>query len=637
MASRARRPAAAIPIGATAALGYRLTFRGLGRWLVLTAAVQGAVAVVAAPLLLGLFQTVLGAAGIASLTTATAAELVAQPGALALLIVFLLVSVAALVVQSVVIAVAADAQQSDAEGRMPGARPVLLGVARRLHALARPSTLLLLPYLLLLAPLGHAALGSVLTRWIAVPGFISGELTKSAAGTAAWVAITIVLWYLNLRLVLTVPFLAVGGRTAPQAFRASWAATRWRSWRVVAILLAVIVPAVVALVVLGALAVGVTLVSDAVNTDASPVVAAIAFAVAEIGAFFVVGIAVVVQTQAFVRIVRLARAAWSGEPAAAALRLAPLAQRTSGDPGTGPLSEERSDESKGRPAAWATAAVAVGSLAAVVALAFAAVPTLDRYADGATLVIAHRGDTEQAVENTIPALEAAAAAGADVVEFDVQQTKDGDWVVMHDFDLLRLTGEPGAVKDMTLAEATALTVRADGHEARVPSMREWVHRAKELGMPLLIEIKPHGQETADYLETFYAILDAEGVTDESLYHSLSAEVVAGQTTMRPETAVGYIVPIALGGGAPGTPADFVVVEAFSYSDALRTALHDQGKGLLVWTVNDPAAMREYLRDGVDGIVTDHVPMLLAEQDAVADETGLAPKLLDALNRSITLW
>jgi glycerophosphoryl diester phosphodiesterase len=614
-----RRRAPAIPVGATAGLGWRLTGTRLGRWLLLTAVVQGAVVLLAAPLLFALFQAGLAAAGIATLTTTTATTLLSNPGAALLLVLFLVLSVVALVLQAGIIAIAADLQQASPTGAVPRPRAIGAAIARRLRALGRPSTLLLLPYLLLLAPLGHAALGSLLTRWVAIPNFISGELMRSPAGSVLWILISIALWYVNLRLVLTVPFLAVGGMTAPQAFRASWAATRWRSWRVIAILLAVTVPAAIALVVLAGLALAATAVSDAVAPDASPVVAAVSFAVAELGAFFVVGIAVVIQTQAFVRIVRLAAANWSGA--------APLA------PPASPL--PRLPVRRGL--RWAAAGTGVAVAAGIAVLALIAAPLLDRYADGSTLVIAHRGDVTQAVENTIPALEAAHAAGADVVEFDVQQTKDGDWVVMHDFDLNRLAGSPAAVKDMTLAEATAITVRENGFEGQIPSMREWVHRAKELDQTLLIEIKPHGGETADYLESFYAILDEEGVTTTSLYHSLSEAVVDGQLAMRPETVVGLIVPISFGSGVPATEADFLVVEEFSYTDALTQTLHDQGRGLFVWTVDDAAAMRGYLRDGVDGIVTDQVALALEQREDVSDEQGLAPKLLDALSRAVTLW
>ncbi|MFY0088585.1 glycerophosphodiester phosphodiesterase family protein, partial [Acinetobacter baumannii] len=91
---------------------------------------------------------------------------------------------------------------------------------------------------------------------------------------------------------------------------------------------------------------------------------------------------------------------------------------------------------------------------------------------------------------TISGLEAAHAAGADLVEMDVMQTKDGRFVAMHDATLGRLAGRPDAVKDLTFDELTAITVHdAHGHEDRIPAFADYVTLAKQLGMPLLIEIK----------------------------------------------------------------------------------------------------------------------------------------------------
>ncbi|HWL03142.1 MAG TPA: hypothetical protein VNQ52_12325, partial [Microbacteriaceae bacterium] len=85
MTRRPRRVAPRIPVGATIALGYGLTFSRLGRWLIITLIVQGVVAVVAAPLLVALFQSGLAVAGIGSLTTTTIGHLATSPGAIALL------------------------------------------------------------------------------------------------------------------------------------------------------------------------------------------------------------------------------------------------------------------------------------------------------------------------------------------------------------------------------------------------------------------------------------------------------------------------------------------------------------------------------------------------------------------------
>ena len=88
-----------------------------------------------------------------------------------------------------------------------------------------------------------------------------------------------------------------------------------------------------------------------------------------------------------------------------------------------------------------------------------------------TEIVAHRGFIEGGVENTLPALQAAAKAGADRVEFDVMETKDGKFVVMHDTNLKRLAGKNLNVKDLTQDELTKITVRSGPWRPRSPRLR----------------------------------------------------------------------------------------------------------------------------------------------------------------------
>jgi glycerophosphoryl diester phosphodiesterase len=100
-----------------------------------------------------------------------------------------------------------------------------------------------------------------------------------------------------------------------------------------------------------------------------------------------------------------------------------------------------------------------------------------------TEVLAHRGFIQGGLENTLPALQAAARAGADRVEFDVLETKDGKFVVMHDTNLQRLAGKNPNVKDLTQDELTKITVRAGGMEAKIPSLEEWIQLSIQLNLP----------------------------------------------------------------------------------------------------------------------------------------------------------
>ena len=119
-----------------------------------------------------------------------------------------------------------------------------------------------------------------------------------------------------------------------------------------------------------------------------------------------------------------------------------------------------------------------GVSAAVIVVAFAITAVLNHQTmlnlvdSEETEVIAHRGFIQGGVENTLPALQAAAKAGADRVEFDVMETKDGKFVVMHDTNLKRLAGKNLNVKDLTQDELTKITVRSGNMEAKIPSLED---------------------------------------------------------------------------------------------------------------------------------------------------------------------
>jgi glycerophosphoryl diester phosphodiesterase len=144
-----------------------------------------------------------------------------------------------------------------------------------------------------------------------------------------------------------------------------------------------------------------------------------------------------------------------------------------------------------------------GLAALVIAVAFTSTAVLNHQTmvnlvdSEQTQVLAHRGFIQGGVETTLPALQAAAKAGADRVEFDVMETKDGKFVVMHDTNLRRLTGKNLNVKDLTQDELTKITVRAGGMEAKIPSLEEWIQLSIQLNLPQLLEIKLHGGESPD--------------------------------------------------------------------------------------------------------------------------------------------
>ncbi|WP_053387913.1 glycerophosphodiester phosphodiesterase family protein [Leucobacter japonicus] len=581
----------------------------------LVLATQLVITLVALPVIAWLFREALRASGMHGLDTGAIAWNSGFPLTIALIVVISVLAFWLLSLQFIAIVVVL---------RWPGES---LGMSiRRLGRIARklghPRSFSLVLYLFLLLPLSGFGFVSTLTRGIAIPPFISGELAKSPATSIGLSVVLLALALLNLRLSLTVPafVLTRGGHAA----RTSWRVTRGVRAVIplVVSVAAVLVIAAVAASVLAAIAILPTMLTDAIAPDASPAVAAYSLGAAQVAGFVLGGYATATVTA--VLIARLRRSA-SRAPAGVHLIDDDPVHTETGTPG-------RSTSAR-RPAR----VVLVVALVAALGFGTAAIGTMQRlseYPD--TLVLAHRGFSDGGVENTLSGLDAAAKAGADLVEMDVMQTRDGEFIAMHDPKLDRLAGRPEAVKDLTLAELTTVTVRdQQGHTDTIPAFRDYVARAAELQIPLLIEIKLGGADTPDHVDRLVAELEAADALQSNIYHSLDAASVTRLKSLRPDLTVGYTMPFA-GGGLPDTSADFIVVEEWTATQHMQDAAWNAGLGFMAWTINDESSMREHLRRDTDGIITDHPDTALDARAGMQQETGLADVLLDALHRFVTV-
>ena len=110
-----------------------------------------------------------------------------------------------------------------------------------------------------------------------------------------------------------------------------------------------------------------------------------------------------------------------------------------------------------------------------------------------TEVFAHRGASGYAPENTLEAFQLAIKQGADGIELDVQLSKDGVPVVIHDETVDRVTGQTGFVKDFTLQELKDMVVLGERFtaypDARIPTLREVLDAVRPSGIEVNIELK----------------------------------------------------------------------------------------------------------------------------------------------------
>ncbi|WP_433123571.1 glycerophosphodiester phosphodiesterase family protein [Arthrobacter koreensis] len=602
--------------------GWDVLRRGGWRLLVVYALSQVIPLALVSPLIHWMFTQALASAGAHAVTSEAITGMLASGISVTWLAGLCVVALLAVSLQLSVLVVAVDQVRRGAGLRPRILRAKLLSLMRRL---TRPGFLPLGMYLFLVVPLTQAGVFSVLTHSIAIPNFVSGELLKSTQGTLVYASFLLVAGTAALRYSLAVPLFAVYGVPGGKAMRLSRRATA----RTFPALLAAGGTAAAAALLAGAalvvLTILPTLAADLVYPRAAAGVAALALGAAQITGVAIAGSLVLFVAGMLLELVdrnmpRLGLDGQSGEriaePVAA---LAP------------PVTRSRRK---------VTAALVAGAaVVPALILGLINIPVMEGLRDvPRTLVLGHRGFSGGGgVENTISGLRAAAAAGTDLVEMDVMQTADGGFVAMHDASLARLAARSEAVADLTLSELTSITVRDQfGHADSIPSLRDYVLAAREAGQPLLIELKLHGAETGDYVERLVAELESLNALEQNIYHSLSLEKAEELKRLRPGLYVGLTLAVA-GVASPETTADFIVVEEASYTPAVRESAWADGKEVYVWTVNGADAIRSMLRDNVDGIITDHPDMALADRSSMGPGEPMSSKLYDAVMRFVVIF
>jgi glycerophosphoryl diester phosphodiesterase len=604
------------PVGIFRAIGlaHRTTWQSPQFYVLVVGAMQLLLVVIAIPVIRLLYGLVLVQTGLGSIAYDRISHVLRNPLADVTLLIIAIVAVIAIIAELVTLFIIASHHQA---GNAISLRLVLWQLWEVIKKLVHPQALLMIVYLILLLPLGQLGLTSILTKKVAVPPFVSEELSKSPSSSLLYSAVLLVISYLNLRLIFTLPLLGTTTAGVWRAFVTSWRLTRWRSLRILGLVFVVTFLAGLAAFLLGAVTLVPTIATDKLAPATSPWLAAFGLSVWQIGIFVITAMLTIMIVQSLTAMMRdwLDRLSEYHRPASATVS----------------YSEPSHVRARRQKILWGLAAGLV-----VVVFGVTAVlnhKTMVRLVNSdETEVLAHRGFIQGGVENTLPALQAAAKAGADRVEFDVMETKDGKFVVMHDTNLKRLAGKNLNVKNLTQDELARITVRAGGMEAKIPSLEEWIQLSIHLNLPQLLEIKLHGGETPDLVPRLLAVLDRAGVTEHYTYHSLSREVVEELKRLRPQLVVGFIVPVNFG-GVPDVNADFIVIEQQSYSSRFVRQAWADGYSVIVWTVDDEQQMRDYMDAAVDGIITDRPDLAVTERTDIAEDKGLAGRLSDAIARS----
>ncbi len=228
------------------------------------------------------------------------------------------------------------------------------------------------------------------------------------------------------------------------------------------------------------------------------------------------------------------------------------------------------------------------------------------------LILAHRGAAKERPENTLAAFRRAIEVGADGVEFDVQRSKDGELVVIHDVRLERTTNGRGWVKDSTLAELRHLDAGrwfdpAYQHEP-IPLLREVLELVRPHVHVINVELKntrfPYPGMEAQVVK----VLKQCDVLDRTVISTYNLNSLRLVKTIDPtiRTGVLYAIPWRSPiGKAMLSGADAIHPPRLAASRSLVRRAHRVGLRVWVWTVNRPKDFRQMMAYGVDAVITDH--------------------------------
>ncbi len=251
-------------------------------------------------------------------------------------------------------------------------------------------------------------------------------------------------------------------------------------------------------------------------------------------------------------------------------------------------------------------------------------------------VIAHRGAAGKAPENTMASIRQGVQDKADWIEIDVQETADGQVVVIHDSDFMKLSGVDTKVWDGTLEEIQKIDIGSwfDPKFAgeRVPTLAAVLEAVRDKSR-LLIELKYYGHD--EQLEQrVIDIVEQAGMVDQVAVMSLKYDGVEKLLSLRPEWQTGLLLSKSLG-SLSGLDVDFFAVNMVMASSGFVRRMHAAGKQVYVWTVNDQVSMSQVMSLGVDGIITDEPELarkVLAERAEMSSLERLLIHAADLLGR-----
>lgn len=225
------------------------------------------------------------------------------------------------------------------------------------------------------------------------------------------------------------------------------------------------------------------------------------------------------------------------------------------------------------------------------------------------LVIGHKGASKTEPENSLRSFKRAIELEADFIELDVQFSKDKEIVVFHDYDIKRITGQDGYIKEMTVQELKQYDI---GEGESIPTLKEVISLTKgKIGLQIELKEEGTGKVVIDMLR------DAN-LIDSTIISSFNHKEILRVQEIEPRVRLGALISERV-----STPSDLnkatkriIKKKLFAvhphYKGVNRDLVeyaHSNNLNVNVWTVDEKEDIQRMIDIGVDGIISDDIPLL----------------------------
>lgn len=236
-------------------------------------------------------------------------------------------------------------------------------------------------------------------------------------------------------------------------------------------------------------------------------------------------------------------------------------------------------------------------------------------------VIAHRAGPLPAPENTLAALNRALETDAEIIEIDVQHTRDGVIVAVHDADLMRVAGRSLQIAETDYEQLKTIVKKSNDDAtqklSRVATLAEFLEQTRDK-INLLIEIKQYERDPGIVDEIMNQIQLYE-MSDQVMIMSASIEIAALLSELETDIPVGFVSSVSVG-DLSLLPVDFLAVNHLRINADLMNAVKNRDMKIYAWTVNSAARIADLIEMGVDGIITDDPALALQVRSELLEMT-----------------